>query len=248
MTFENTRSYNCKNEELPVIGGFVATSLTRDRNDFGTYSPMFDQPYLDGYKAKIELVQELVEPKSETVELKLITERMYSTLDGLVSPANYVSGYLDLAGKTIPINETDFGLVQLRKSARNRDVENVLSKLRTVEANIKRYQVELNAKGLTEALTQKFTDAGTLLAEDKNKKYALISNRTALVQNNLGVLNDLNEQLTEICNIGKILYKQTNPAKLKDYTFTQLIKKVRRVDKPEEAKPVLKAEESPAAE
>ena len=76
-----------------------------------------------------------------------------------------------------------------------------------------------------------------MLADDKNKKYELISNRTALVQNNLNLLNELNDQLTAICKIGKILYKQTDQAKLKDYTFTQMMKKVRRTDKPEEQKP-----------
>lgn len=50
-------------------------------------------------------------------------------------------------------------------------------------------------------------------------------------------LNELNAQLAEICNIGKILFKQTDKAKLKDYTFAQLMKKVRRTEKPEEPKP-----------
>jgi len=34
-----------------------------------------------------------------------------------------------------------------------------------------------------------------------------------------------------------VLYKQTNKAKLNDYTFAYLMKQVRRSDKPEEEKP-----------
>ncbi len=92
------------------------------------------------------------------------------------------------------------------------------------------------AKGLTESLIAKFTDAGKLLAEDKDKKYALVSNRTAIVQNNLGLLNDLNDQLTDICRTGKILYMQTDKAKLKDYTYTQMMNQVRRSAKAVAAK------------
>ena len=126
MNSISPRSYNCKDEGLPVICGFAAISLTRDLTDFSGFSPMFDAAYLAAYKAKIEIVQELVQPKSETIELKIITDRMYATLDSLIAPLNYVDGYLKLAVKTVPMSATDFGLSQLRKSIRSRDVENVL--------------------------------------------------------------------------------------------------------------------------
>ena len=44
------------------------------------------------------------------------------------------------------------------------------------------------------------------------------------------------DQLTEICKIRKILYKQTDKAKLNDYTFTYLLKQVRRAEKAQEPK------------
>lgn len=118
--------------------------------------------------------------------------------------------------------------------------------MHTVDGNITKYKDELVAKGLNEELVVKFSEAKALLSEDKNKRYKLVSNRTAIVQNNLGLLNDLNVQMAEICRIGKILYKQTDKAKLKDYTFTQMMKQVRRIDKPEEQKP--EAKQNPEAE
>ena len=246
MSTNSPRNFNCKDEELPVVCGFVAFSLKRDLPDFSAYSPQLNEAYLAGYETKIETVQELVQPKSETTEIKLITERIYTTLDGLIPPINYVSGYLDLAENTVPISVTDFGLTGLRKSAKTRDVENVLKLLRTVTGNIDKYKVELTAKGLTEAVISKFTDAKTSLADDKQKKYELVSNRTAIVQNNLGLLNELYDQLAEICKIGKILYKQTDAAKLKDYTFSHLMKQVRRVEKDEDEKPAEQSVEAPA--
>ena len=236
MSLNLNRSFGCKNEELPVVCGFVAISLARDLSDFASYSPMFDASYLAAFNAKIGVVQELVEPKSETVEHKVITDRMYKILDDLISPINFLEGYLKLAGNQVPISSADFGLVQLRKSIRSRDVENALILLQRVGENIKKFRDALVAKGLTDVLAAKFTDTATSLADCKNKRFALISSRAAMVQNNMGLLNDLNDQLSEICKIGKILYKQTDHAKLNDYTVSQMMKQVARSVKPSPAK------------
>ncbi len=232
MNLNQNRSFNCKNEELPVLCGFCAISLARDLGDFAAYSPLFDANYLTTFKSKIDLLQELVHPKSETVALKVITEEIHKTLDDLIAPINRVEGYLGLAGAEIPISSTDFGLTQLRRSVRSRDVESALNCLQTVEAHIRKYQKELTAKGLTDALIEQFSEAATLLAEEKKKKYTLVSGRAAIVQGNLGLLKELHNQLSEICRVGKILYKQTDAAKLKDYTFAQMMKQVKRVTRP----------------
>jgi hypothetical protein len=126
-------------------------------------------------------------------------------------------------------------------------VESVLPLLLTIDSNITKYYDQLTAKGLTEPLKTKFLDARTALADDKNKRYTLVSSRAALVQNNMGMLNALHAQMVEICDIGKILFKQTDKAKLKDYTFAQLMKQVRRVNKPEEDKTKPNGDAAPEA-
>ena len=226
------RSFDCKDEELPVVCGFSATSLARDLGDFTAYSPLFDAAYLAAFRTKIDVVAELVGPKSETVELKVLTDRIYQTLDYLIAPINHLEGYIKMAGREVPLSSNDFGLVQLRKSARARDVESVLAQLHTVGENIGKYKKALTAKGLTEELINRFAVTTRQLAEDKNRKYALVSNRAATVQKNLGLLNDLYAQFIEICRIGKILYKQTDPAKLKDYTLARMMNQVRMNSKP----------------
>jgi hypothetical protein len=222
------RSFDCKSEELPIVCRFCASSLSRDLADFTTFSPVFDAPYLASFKARIEAVQELVQPQSETIELKVLTQHIYHTLDDLISPINHLGGYLQLTGKEIPISSADFGLVSLRKSVRVRDVENVLKQLHIVGENIHKYKTALMVKGLTEALIAKFTEVAIPLTANKEKKYLMVSNRAVIVQNNRGLLNELGDQLAEICRIGKILYGQTDKAKLKDYTFAQIMKQIKR--------------------
>ena len=236
MKVSVNRSFDCKNEELPVVCGFGAASLARDLGDFTAYSSLFDAAYLAAFRTKIDVVSELVKPKSETIELKVLTDRIYQSLDDLIAPVNHLEGYLKMAGREVPLSSNDFGLVQLRKGIRSRDVESVLAQLHTVGENIGKYKKALMAKGLTEELVTRFTEAGKQLAEDKTRKYTMVSNRAAMVQKNLGLLNDLYDQLTEICRIGKILYKQTDPAKMKDYTFTKLMNQVRASEKPSAAK------------
>jgi len=231
MNLGTPRNFNCKNEELPVICGFVSISLKRDLPDFSGYSPMFNDSYVDSFDAQITAAQELVKPYSETVEGKMIGEHTDLTLQEIIVLTNHLEGYLKLAGKTIPMKPADFGLVQLRTKVRTRDVEGVLNQIRPVETNIKRYQTELSEKGMTEAFAARFTQVGLSLAVDKNKRYTMISNRAAVVQKNITQLNDLHKQMTEICSIGKILYKKNNAAKLNDYTVSFLLKQVHRIFK-----------------
>jgi len=220
--------FDCKEEELPIVCGLAAIRLSRDLNDFNAYSTKFDLHYLAALESKIEVVQELVQPQSETVEQQVITERMYHMLDNLAFPINYLEGYLKLAGNQVPISAADFGLAQLRKSARLRDVESVLGLLQTIDENIKKFKMDLMAKRLSAVLIAKFTVTRKLLDEDMDKKFALVSKRYFIIQKNRGLLNDLYDQLTEICKVGKILYRQTNSAKLKDYSFSQLMYLARR--------------------
>ncbi len=48
----------------------------RDLGDFTAYPPLLDAAYLASFKTKIDVVSELIRPKSETVELKVLTDRI----------------------------------------------------------------------------------------------------------------------------------------------------------------------------
>jgi hypothetical protein len=231
MTATSARDYNCKDEELPVICKFAAFSLKRDLADFTDYSPKLNQQYVTGYEAKIATVSELVEPKSETVALKAITDRLYNTMDGLIDPINQLTGYIGLAEDAINISPADFGLADLRKGIIPKDAERVISSLHTINANIAKYNEVLTLQGFRVELGAKFAASALSVATDKQKQYEITSNRKKLVQDNLSLLNDLFKQLNEILKVGKILYKAKDAAKLKDYTFSELKKGVRKTAK-----------------
>lgn len=235
MVSINMRDYNCKDEELPVICNYAVFSFKRDLADFTAFSPKFNLDYVAAFEEKNVAVSEVIMPRSETLDRKNITVRLYTTMDGLTDPINRVSGYLKLANASLTVTAADFGLTLLRKNISTKNAEGVISSLRTVSNNLKRHEAILTEQGLTPELSNRFTEALTAIAADNQKQYEILSNRKNIVQNNIGLFNELYGQLTEILNVGKILYKTTDAVKTQEYTFSSLLKQVRIVAKKEAA-------------
>lgn len=121
----------------------------------------------------------------------------------------------------------------MRKGINTRDAEGALKSLHTVNANIAKFNDILSAQGLTEGLSNAFVAASASIAADKQMQYEIVSNRKTIVQNNIALFNALFDQLSEICTVGKVLYKTTNAVKLQEYTFNELKKRVRRTMTPD---------------
>jgi hypothetical protein len=237
MNLNTNRSYNCKDEELPVICRFLATSLRRDLADFTAYSHKLSTAYLADYEAKIAKVEELLSPVSETTEMKKITDRIHSGMNVLLDYVNQLGGYLEMAGSSIDLSATDFGLTALRKGIYNNDPEKVLDRLKDVNKNVVKYKAALAEQGFTDLLQAKLVNVYASLNADRQLQYEILTHRKALVQSNVGMLNDLNSQLTEVLRIGKILYRGKDAVKQQEYTLAELKKRVRRISKKEAGEP-----------
>ena len=232
MATKKLRDYNCKDEELPVIGKFVSFSFKRDQSDFQGYSPKFAMPFITSFDEKIEEVKELVAPHSEMVQQKVITERLYATMRGLSDPTSRLGGYVDMAFPELRLSLTDFGITALRKSLNTKDPESVMQSIREVLRNTSTYGEVLSTQGLTEDLVSRMADGYSSIESDVQERYEITSNRKNIIQANIGTFNDLYSILGEILYVGKILYQFTNAAKEKEYTFSQLMKSVRRTSTP----------------
>ena len=89
----NARNYSCKDEELPAICKFAAFSLNRDLANFNAYSPRFNPDYLKGFETRIAATAEVIEPQSETQELKIINRKQI--VQGNLAMLNELFGQLD---------------------------------------------------------------------------------------------------------------------------------------------------------
>lgn len=231
MTIINQRTYGCKDEELPVICNYVVFSLKRDIADFMVFSPKFNDAFITSFETKIASVSEVIISKTETLNLKNLTIRLYATMDGLIDPINRIGGYLKLAQPGINISSADFGLTLLRKGINSKNAEGVVKSLHIVVANLIKYASILSEQGLTAELSNRFSTAAISIVADNQQQYEITSNRKNIVQNNVNLFNGLNEQLLYILRVGKILYKATDAVKTQEYSFTALKKKVNNTAK-----------------
>jgi hypothetical protein len=223
------RIYNCKNEEVPVIGRFLVYPLRRDIKEFSAFLPkIFTNDYIVVFEQKIEDVNNLINPQAETVELKDATNHMYLVMDGLIVPIDMVSGYIKFTKGAIPISVRDFGLTALKQKIRSRDSEGVLKNLRIVNNNLEKYRSQLVGQGFDENIITRFTEALPAIEADNQRQFEIVNRRKEIVENNIGTINDLYKTIIEICNVGKVLYKGKNDLKVKDYTFAELKKNVRK--------------------
>jgi hypothetical protein len=230
------KNYNCKNEELPVIAEYLVFSLKKDLADFTAFSPKFNDVYVTTFEGKIKTARELLNPKLETAELKVITARLYDTVNGLSGAANSLSTYIKMAGKDVPLSTYDFGISLLRSKINRKDVEGVLQGLRLVNANILKYKDALMTQGVTEDFIAQLDDAATSIAADNQAQYEIKGTRKALVQSNISIFNELYTDIRELCEVGKNLYRGKNAQKLLEYTFRNLLKNVRIAHKAKEKK------------
>jgi hypothetical protein len=231
MSTSETRKYNCKDEELPVICRYILSRLKRDLEDFKVFSPLLNEEYVGNFDGKISLVDELISPKIETDELKKITQRLYKNMDALLEPVAKIRGYIRLAKDTVGVSAKDFGLTSLTQKISSRDSEGVRQNLLIVNSYIKKYQEPLMAVGLNNEIIEQLITTVTLITNDNQLQFDILSQRKAIVQKNMKVLNELYEQLSDLLNIGRALYKNSDPVKAKEYTFSSLIKSVRTVKK-----------------
>ncbi|MGD9992116.1 MAG: hypothetical protein AB7S69_02355 [Salinivirgaceae bacterium] len=225
------REYGCKNEELPVLCGFVSYSFKRDLADFTAFSGKFTQNYADELDQKISNANNLVSPESESILMKGITKRMYGSLDNLNYMVHQLEQHIDFTENQLGITTTDLKLSELYRKILNRDVEAVQMLAKGVFQILEPHVTVLTEAGMPQNLLADMKAAVDSISADKQQRYEILSQRKALVENNLGELNELYAQLNEILNTGKILYKKTNPVKYKEYTFSALLKRVRAATK-----------------
>jgi hypothetical protein len=131
-----SRNYHCKDEELPVVAGFLAVSLKRDLTWFNELSPLFDEAYLLKFNDRIKTCTDMMPSEEERVALKTITSQLYATIDGLHIQATKLSIYIQLSQAGIPVSVADFGITKLFHKIRSKDVEGLLHQLRIVTDNI----------------------------------------------------------------------------------------------------------------
>jgi len=224
---KNNRLFAGKQEELLPVSKFTLYSLKRDIADFAAFSTAFNEEYVTQTEALINTVENLLEPKAETLILKMMTQTMEQQVIMLNQWLLRVDGYLKLMKRTTGVKPSAFGISSLRRSMGRLDYEGIMRGLKVLISNLQNHQEALESKGMPATLPQTLQELHNSIAENRQKQFEIKSNRAGIVQNNVKTLNALYQRLSDIYIVGKVLYRNTDPAKYLDYTFTALRRKVR---------------------
>jgi hypothetical protein len=218
--------FPCKIEDLPVIAETVVGSARRDIADFSAFSPEFTELYFDAIDDKIVVCGKKLRSWVVIQELKATTEQLVSKTYRLRPKLNLLEGYLKLASEGLDVKESDLGLTIVRNAISKGNVERVILSVTNLLVGVQRNQAALEAKGLNPLLI----DEIAVLAKDINtldvKQNELESIRNRLTEENMDLFNDLWKALLPVLDTGKALYRVVDPAKLKDYTAAQLLKRL----------------------
>ena len=214
-------------DEVPTIGQFTIDAYLRDKTDFATYKPArYTAGFLTDLQAKADAVNGIVNPVVLTGELKVITLKLTNLVLGLRETMNLLEGYVeDAEGLTVAVK--DFGISGVRKKINSGDVEGLNLALGTLLTNIGNNIIALTDKGYTAAAQTALKNTKKDIFDNNASQNKKEGERAALVQANKDLINDFLKDVKAIWKDGKRLYKINAKVKLKDYTNTLIIKRIR---------------------
>jgi hypothetical protein len=226
----------CKIEELPFLADFVRDNYVRDAVDFKFFSPVFGDSFLTKYDAQAKLVNGVVTPTLLISEQKAITQRIsehYTTARNFV---NKIERYAKMADeeKLLKISVSDFGFKGIRKELDNDNDEGMVNKMGELKQLADANREALEPMGFIPAISTELGTFITTFSDDVKAQKRKMDQHAKLIKDNAGEFDILWGMISNILKTGKVIYKEKDKSKLKDYTYDELIKKVHQKRQSEE--------------
>jgi len=222
-----SKYFKFRRDELPKVADLLKKSFLRDQKVFKKFSPDFNKEYWDRLDKQMDLVSKLVNSKTLSLEVKKLTK----DIDGDIKKLRYIleriQAYAQRSRKELTLNYMDFGCREARKEARLGHVNEMVGCINTVNENIKNNHEALTSHGLKEKyvtqikeLSEKITSHYTLREQKRHE-------REQQVTDNLKEFDTLWKILHDLSRTGRMLFKERDEKKMKDYMFTHILKKLR---------------------
>ena len=223
------KKFTVKMEEMPIIAGFVLSSVTRDLEDFKEYSDIFTPEYLTDFETKRKACTELIMTDSINVALKATTAKLRDQLKELSIFLVRIEGYINMANKGT--SGERFGIKKLRQQLYKGNVEGTILNGRIFVTNLDENKTFLMEKGLRQELIENLKTLINTIENLNFEQNDLLSRRAQNCLSNIEAFNSLWFVLQPVLHAGKAIYKANNEAKLKDYTLSQLRKRMNNEQK-----------------
>lgn len=219
----------CRVEELPVLGGFILSSMQGSLADFTGFSPDYNAGFMTTANADLAVIEGLINPKQLTKELKVITKRIYTNQASLRIKIDFLEGYINRASG-LTMDKKDFGIKEVRAKNNSGDIEGLIGAMSFLitNVNIATNLTALTAKGFTSAQNTALTTLKDAFKNDNIAQNNKVNDRNNKVIANYGKLNAFWDKIMDVIDAGKRIYKSTAPNRLDDFTMSKLKARIRQ--------------------
>ncbi|MBD2715908.1 hypothetical protein KBK19_12775 [Microvirga sp. STR05] len=220
--------FKCRLDELVPLARLLRASYLRDQADFQELLPEdYTAAFLKDYDAHVAAADALEATSVQIAKRMVFTERIEAVYKGLPQALDFLAARVRRATPlTVPADR--FGIEQARRARNHDDHSGLEASLKTLLQNLEANKAALAAKGQKPDDTQKLQDLYEALVADTTSQGSQMSSQKINTEENMTVLNALYAEMAHLFNDGKALYARSDKAKAEDYTFQQLLKRVRR--------------------
>jgi hypothetical protein len=220
--------FTCRFDEVAPLARLLWASYQRDKSDFvdllpDDYTAAFDTDYTK----KLGAVEKLVASAVQQAKGMVFTAEIEALYEALPELLNRLEARVRRAEKlTVPTKK--FGIGDARQARNQGDKEDLAGDLNTLLQNMTANKDALETKGQKAADTKKIQDLYDALVTSSTRQGTNASTQRQLTQANVETVNALETLMQHLFDDGKSLYERSDKTRLKDYTYKQLLKQVRR--------------------
>ena len=221
-------------EEITTVVDIIIGRVTRDYDDFRNYSPtVFDAQFIPDLTALNDDVEAKTHTRVYLNQLKVFTANIRRDMELVKAKLWEMEGYIVLAKNELPIALKDFRIKDVRDKIHKHDVEGAMGKLDITMGQVDEHFTPIKAKGYTDAKRAEMTTLKVGINRANRDQELKKDEKEAAVKANEGIILELWEKASVVLDAGKRIYRYTNPDKAKEYTATEIKKRIRN-EQPEE--------------
>ena len=220
--------YPCTAEEVSPLANIMAASMLTDIVWFGGHSTKFTPAFAASMVEDAAACNALITSDTLTQRIRILTRTIGTKCDELSIKVNHANNYIHMVEPTdLNVDVNSMGVTPLRATLNNGNTEGVVKDARVLINNVQANITVLEPVGLTPAFLTEFIELvdeiETLGNEQTDKK----SKRNRNTEAYIGQFNELWTKVKLVLATGKALFQGVDDVKLRDYTYSVVIKRIR---------------------
>lgn len=156
-----------------------------------------------------------------------MTTRLYRRIENSRNLIGKIDYFVKRAKGQLDIQYIDFGFKALRANISSKNVEGILAHMQALLNSVVRNHDVLLGVGYKTDLSDSLETLMTTIRSENQEQNILIDEKEAQTLERNTLLSDLWRYISEVCEAGKLIFKENEPEKIKDYTYSELKKRVR---------------------